>query len=312
MGKRVRITNERLNSYGTRIITGGLDIEQYLRNPVLLYMHRRGDVIGYMKDIRKEGDEVTGEPVFDKASEDSIRVAKQFEFGSLKMVSAGIDIIELSESAELLVPGQTRPTVTRSKLVEVSVVDIGGNDDALVLSKNGIRLELGKDGSSPLPLLNTNQSNSESMDLKEIALSLGLPAGADENAVKARIATLAKAETDVQSLLAEKETLTLAAITRAVETGIAEMRIPAEKKEHFIGLGKATGLGSLLETISAMTPQVKLSQVLKTGGGTASGGYGKLSDVPEDELMAMRKDDRQTYIRLYQAEYGVVPSFEDE
>lgn len=312
MGKRVRITNESLNCYGTRIMTDGLDIEQYRRNPVLLYMHRRGDVIGYIKDIRKEKGEVTGELEFDKASEDSIRVSKQFDFGSLKMVSAGIDIIEMSDSPELLVPGQTGYTITKSKLVEVSVVDIGGNDDALVLSRDGVRLELTKDGSSPLPLLNTNKTKSTRMDLKDIALQLGLAADADESAVKARIAILAKAETDAKSLLAEKDKMTLAAITRAVKNGITERRIPADKKEHFIGLGKTVGLESLQETISAMAPQVKLSTMLNPNGGAAPQEYRKLSDVPEDKLMALRKDDRQTYIRLYQAEYGVEPTFDEE
>ena len=311
MGKRVRISNESLNCYGTRIMTDGLDIDQYQRNPVLLYMHERGNVIGYMKDVRKENGEVTGEPVFDEASEVSVRAAKQFDFGSLRMVSAGIDIIEMSESPELLVPGQTGRTITKSKLVEVSIVDVGGNDDALVLSKDGVRLELAKDGSSPLPLLNNNQPNSASMDLKELALSLGLDAAADENAVKARITNLLKAEGDAKSLLADKDKMTLAAITQAVEAGIADRRIPADKKDHFISLGKTVGLESLQETISAMAPQVKLSQVLNQGGSSVQE-YQKLSDVPEDKLMALRKDDRQTYIRLYQAEYGVVPSFEDE
>ena len=41
-------------SYGTRVLTGGMDVEQYGRNPVLLYMHERGNVIGYVKDLRKE------------------------------------------------------------------------------------------------------------------------------------------------------------------------------------------------------------------------------------------------------------------
>ena len=158
MGKRVRISNESLNCYGTRILTEGLDIAQYQRNPVLLLMHERGKVIGYVKNIKKENGEVTGELEFDEASPESVRVKKQFEFGSLKMVSAGIDILELSEDPEFLVQGQTRPTVTKSKLFEVSVVDIGGNDDALVLSQNGATLELAKDGSNPLPLLNNKPS----------------------------------------------------------------------------------------------------------------------------------------------------------
>ena len=97
MSKRVRISNDSLNSYGSRVLTSGMSVEQYCRNPVLLYMHQRGSVIGYVKDIRVEDGEVTGEPVFDEATDLSKRCKKQFEFGSLRMVSAGIDILELSE-----------------------------------------------------------------------------------------------------------------------------------------------------------------------------------------------------------------------
>ena len=42
-GKRVRITNDSLNSYGTRVLTAGMNVEQYQRNPVLLYMHEHRD-----------------------------------------------------------------------------------------------------------------------------------------------------------------------------------------------------------------------------------------------------------------------------
>lgn len=314
MGKRVRISNESLNAYGTRIMTDGLDIAQYQRNPVLLYMHQRGLVIGYVKDIRKEDGEVTGELVFDGASPESIRVKKQFEFGSLKMVSAGIDILELSEEPEQVIQGQTRPTVTKSKLFEVSVVDIGANDDALVLTKDGSALELAKDGSNPLPLLN-NKPNKQTkeMDLKEIALMLGLDASSDENAVKARIATLKKAEEDVKTLRTEKEQMTLSAITQAVDAGINEKKIPAGKKEHFINLGKSVGLDALKETIAMMTPAAKVSEMLNRApeGGQPST-YEKLSQVPANELQAMRKDDRKTYIQLFKAEYGFEPSFDED
>ena len=314
MGKRVRISNESLNAYGTRIMTDGLDIAQYQRNPVLLYMHQRGLVIGYVKDIRKEDGEVTGELVFDGASPESIRVKKQFEFGSLKMVSAGIDILELSEEPEQVIQGQTRPTVTKSKLFEVSVVDIGANADALVLTKDGSALELAKDGSNPLPLLN-NKPNKQTkeMDLKEIALMLGLDAFSDENAVKARIATLKKAEEDVKTLRTEKEQMTLSAITQAVDAGINEKKIPAGKKEHFINLGKSVGLDALKETIAMMTPAAKVSEMLNRApeGGQPST-YEKLSQVPANELQAMRKDDRKTYIQLFKAEYGFEPSFDED
>ncbi len=313
MGKRVRISNERVNSFGFRVLTSGMDISQFERNPVLLLMHVRGMVIGYVKDIRKEGGEVTGELVFDGASPESVRVKKQFEFGSLKMVSAGIDILEMSEDPGVLAEGQIRPTVTRCKLIEVSVVDIGSNDDALVLYQGDDLIKLGKGGECPIPLINNNKPSNQTsqMDLTKIALALGLPATADEAAVLAKIAELMASTEEVATLRAEKETMTLAAITRAVEAGIAEKRIPADKKDHFIGLGKKVGLEELASTIAAMTPVVKLSKQIYRQDGGADATYKKLGEVPADELARLRKEDRETYVRLFKAEYGFEPTIED-
>ena len=61
--RRVRISNDSLNSYGSRVLTAGMNVEQYCRNPVLLYMHERGNVIGYVKDLKSENGEVTSSPV---------------------------------------------------------------------------------------------------------------------------------------------------------------------------------------------------------------------------------------------------------
>ena len=188
--KRVRISNESLNSYGTRVLTAGMNVEQYNRNPVLLYMHERGQVIGYVKDLKVEGDEVTGELMFDEATELSQRCKKQWEFGSLKMVSAGIDILELSEDPKHLVQGQTSPTISKSKLFEVSLVDIGANDDAIVLQKDGKRIELGKDAAKELPLLHSNNNKNQKpkqMDQEKLALELGLPKDADEATINAKL-----------------------------------------------------------------------------------------------------------------------------
>lgn len=68
-GERVRISNESVNCYGTRILTSGIDLAQYQRNPVLLYMHERGKVVGLVKDLKVEGQDVTGELVFDEATD---------------------------------------------------------------------------------------------------------------------------------------------------------------------------------------------------------------------------------------------------
>lgn len=307
-GKRVRISNDSLNSYGSRVLTEGMNVEQYQRNPVLLYMHERGNVIGFVKDLKVEDGEVTGELVFDEATELSKRCKKQYEFGSLRMVSVGIDILELSDADEHLVQGQTRPTVTKSKLFEVSLVDIGSNDDAIVLKKNGTVINLGKDGECLLPLLNNKPQKSKDMDQKIIALQLGLPETADETAISTKIAELKASKDNEEKLRKENETLQLGRITSVVEKAIAEKRIGADKKEQFVELGKKVGVEDLEKTFEAMSPQVKLSAVIGHQGGASTvtmATYKKLSEVPSDKLEEMREKQPEEYKRLYKAEYGM-------
>lgn len=310
-GKRVRITNESLNSYGTRVLTAGMNVEQYQRNPVLLYMHERGNVIGYVKDLKVEDGEVTGELMFDEASELSVRCKKQYEFGSLKMVSAGLDILETSEDPELLVQGQTRPTVTKSKLFEVSLVDVGSNDDAIVLQKDGKKITLGKDSECPLPLLNNNNQNQKQMEQKMVAMQLGLPATATEAEINAKLDELKTAKEENERLQQKNAALTLASITAAVEKAVGEKRITPDKKDEFINLGKEVGQEKLESILSAISPQMKLSSVIGHQGGAATEPttYKKLSDVPSRQLTTLRKEQPDEYKRLYKEEYGMECEF---
>lgn len=311
-GKRVRITNDSLNSYGTRVLTAGMNVEQYQRNPVLLYMHERGNVIGYVKDLKVEDGEVTGELMFDEASELSVRCKKQYEFGSLKMVSAGLDILETSEDPELLVQGQTRPTVTKSKLFEVSLVDVGSNDDAIVLQKDGKKITLGKDSECPLPLLNNNNQNQKQMEQKMVAMQLGLPATATEAEINAKLDELKTAKEENERLQQKNAALTLASITAAVEKAVGEKRITPDKKDEFINLGKEVGQEKLESILSAISPQMKLSSVIGHQGGSSTqqpATYKKLSDVPSAELLTLRKEQPEEYKRLYKEEYGMECEF---
>lgn len=309
MGKRVRVTSDRLNSYGTRVLTAGMDTEQYERNPVLLYMHERGTVIGYVKDLKKDDSEVTGELVFDCATELSRQCKRQWEFGSLKMVSAGLDVLELSEDKSLLAEGQTSPTITRSKLFEVSLVDIGANDDAIVLMRQGKKVTLGKGGDNPLPSLAANKptisTTQKQMDTKTLALLLGLPETADEAAVTARMRELQSAATRLAEAEAQLSQLTLARVESMVARAITEKRLTPDKRDHFITLGKKVGADELEQVLAAMQPQVRLSAMIQSHeGAPAQAAYTKLSEVPADLLLSMRADKPDEYRRLYRAEYG--------
>lgn len=312
MSKEAVISSSRLNCYGTRVLTTGIDIEQYKKNPILLYMHRRGGrgdmPIGRMENLRIEGDFLYGTPVFDGDSDDEKMIAQKWERGTLRMLSAGISIIEWSDDPQYLVQGQTRPTILRSKLEEVSIVDIGANDDALqcALYKQGNRLTLAiGEENEWLPLLKTTSSQTEEepiqnnktlLQMNKILLALGLAANATED----------DAVLKIQGIQNENKQLRLAGITAAVETAIAEHRITEAQKAHFVSLGEKVGLEELHSTLACFSPAVKPTTLINPASGKVAL---KWEDCSPEQLEQLRKDNRQEYCRLYKEHYGVDAEF---
>ena len=311
-----------MNSYGTRILTAGIDLEQYRRNPVLLWMHRRNyqdtaGPIGRIENLRLDGTRLIGTPVFDQNDPFAKQIQSKWENGFLRMASAGLELLEVSDDPSLAFDGQTRTTVTRSKLVEVSIVDIGSNDEALKLYESGkiLTLAAGEEHKS-LPMLKLNadpeqregeECNKQKLEKqmnKEFLTLLGLPETATEEQALASLRLL-KTRAD------QVETIQLAAVTAAVDNAIAERRIMAENRDHFIALGKNAGLDNLTATLKLMPVQQKPTEVIslsKTsapGAGAAPKEYAKLSEVPEKELLTMRKENPAKYAQLFKAEYGV-------
>lgn len=316
MAKEVIISNSRVNCYGSRVLTSGIDLTQFKRNPVLLWMHRRayGDnmPIGRVENLRIEGDNLIGTPIFDENDEFAKKIAQKWEDNFLRMASAGIDIIEHSSAPELILQGQTRPTITRCKLEEVSIVDIGGNDDALQLYHAGKLLQLAKgEDCEHLPLLELSTPQKEQPQKphtmnKEFLQLLGLPETASESE-----------ELGALRLLKEKadktETLTLASITAVVDAAVADKRITADAKEHFIQLGKNAGVDSLSATLALMKPAMKPTEVITPSNEPISEQpktFAKLSDVPAEQIRLLREKNTAEYIRLYRAEYGVEPKID--
>lgn len=312
MGKEAIITSNGLNSYGSRVLTEGGDLRQYERNPVLLFMHNRAFScenlpIGRMEGLRIDGDRLIGTPVFDLNDEFAKRIADKWENGFLRMLSAGIEIIETSSDAGVMLPGQTRPTITKWKLVEVSVVDIGANDEALRLyDQAGTMLKLASGiDNEVLPLLKEKEDNQliiKTTMNKELLTLLGLQEGATDEQVLATVRGLKEKADKV-------EAMTLANITAIVDEAVTTKKITADKKDHFVNLGKAAGIDSLRETLSLMKPAQKPTEVIVERTEKVEGKnevtFAKLSEVPEAELPKMKEENPAEYARLYKAEYGV-------
>lgn len=328
--KEVIISTEAVNSYGSRVLTSGIDLSQYERNPVLLWMHRRSwepgaMPIGRVENLRVEDGKLIGTPIFDRNDEFAKQIESKWENGFLRMASAALEPTETSSDPSLVMPGQTRETVTRSKLVEVSIVDIGSNDEALQLyGAEGKLLKLAAGEDCPgLPLLpqreetapvpeakpggekkvNNPKNKSTTMNKEQLAL-LGLPENATEEQAIAAL-ELMKRRAD------NAETIELAAVTQAVDQAVAERRILAEQRDHYIKLGKAAGLQMLSDTLATMHPQKKptetinLSKQSAPGTGESPKTYAKLGEVPEAERLELRKSNPGEYMRLFKAEYGM-------
>lgn len=324
MAKEVIISTSGLNCYGGRMLTSGIDLTQFQKNPLLLWMHRRSfdrDAmpIGRIDNLRTDGDRLIGTPVFDQNDEFAKKIESKWENGFLRMASAGIEIIETSDAPEHLLQGQTRRTITRCRLEEVSIVDMGGNDEALQLydrSGKVLKLAAGEDNDA-LPLLapekkddpsgtapdgkDNNQTNKSTQSMnKEILQLLGLSETATEQEAVGALRLLKEKADKV-------ETLQLASITAVVDGAIAEKRITADKKEHFVNIGKAAGIDSLRTTLSLMQPVRKPTEVIRQTDAPRDDEpktYAKLSDVPADQLEKLREERPQDYERLYKAEYG--------
>ena len=95
-----------------------------------------------------------------------------------------------------------------------------------------------------------------------------MPETADEAAVNAKLAELQQKNAEADSLRQENDSLKLAQITAAVDGAIAAKKIPAEKKQHFLDLGKSVGIATLTATIDAIAPAQKLSSTLETAPAT--------------------------------------------
>lgn len=140
--KRVILSDSSLNRYGYRVLTSGLDIEAFKKNPVMLWAHFRDEgspiwgnylPIGHWEEIEINGDELSAIPVFDLVDETSKVIAAKYEAGTLSAASIGIKIMATSSEKEYMLPGQTRETVTKSELMEASIVDIPANQNAVRL-----------------------------------------------------------------------------------------------------------------------------------------------------------------------------------
>lgn len=165
MAKSFILSEESINDRGYRIITNGINLARFKKNPVMLWMHRRDDgwdltqvlPIGIWENIRKEDGKLLADPKFDENDKFSMLIKSKVENDLIRGCSAGINPVEFSSDPKDLEKGQTRATITKCEIYEASIVDMPSN-------KNTVRLFSSADETKEIPLI---KNNTDMADLKK-------------------------------------------------------------------------------------------------------------------------------------------------
>lgn len=118
-----------LDSYNERFAPGALELDRYKKNPVVLLQHG-GLPIGRSESVTLDGAELTAHVRFSDAetNPDAEKAYRMVKAGDLRGVSVGARIKKRSKGTD----GVT--VIEQAELVEISLVSIPANPEALVVS----------------------------------------------------------------------------------------------------------------------------------------------------------------------------------
>ncbi|MDU1892750.1 MAG: ATP-dependent Clp protease proteolytic subunit [Dysgonomonas sp.] len=158
-----------------------------------------------------------------------------------------------------------------------------------------------------IPTINNIKDNNE-MEVKTLALSLGLHEGATEAEIKAAIEKGKKAQSDLQAMQEanalkekqEKETKIKAALDKAIE----EKRITADMRGNWEKLLQAN-YDIAISSLKSLAPVSKIPVTPSPSGNSKTTYKGKtfkeLQEEDPDALAELEKNDPETFMSMFEA-----------
>ncbi len=315
------LSDESVNSHGNVVLTEGIDTTAFERNPVMLYMHNRdGNVIGRWENIRKEDKRLLGDAVFDDSTELAATVKKQVEKGFLRSVSIGIEVIAIKDLNGV-------QSIVKSRLIEVSIVDIPSNKNAVKLCR--------RSGGYAYNLKELENDNTPE-DLKAALIALlGLESGADDKdiieAVKMALEGKETPEEAVDEAItngyidgAQRGTFIALArgnrgafrdfingqrkaqapeISRLINYAVNKRKLLGCETAIFERLGAKIGAKALDQLLLTLRPMPKPMEFIKGGAAHSNRSQWKLDDYRKFAPQELERDP-ELYARLVRAEKG--------
>lgn len=314
---KVILSTEDINSFGFWVKTNGIDLSRFKKNPVLTYIHRTDEMsVGKINNVRIEDNQLVGEVEFDAEDKKGKELARKYKKGYMRGFSIGFEPKSWSDNEKDLKPGQTVPTVLTSELIEIAAATVPSNQNAVVLYRNGKKVDLSTDGENSLPVINKNK-------MKKVIAKLNLADNATEKDV---INAIEKIEADKQAAETAKveadkkvKELSANAVDALIKTGKANGTVTDENEKTYRKLA-ANDFGLATEMITKVVPgkqsgkkELSLAEEiakLAKGKNKDADKVKLLNDMTEAEVLELRKEDLKEYSKRFKLTYGITPSLE--
>ncbi|HFG0564491.1 hypothetical protein [Flavobacterium psychrophilum] len=301
------------NSYGFRILTAGISLKRFNKNPMMLNQHWNSteSVLGKWTNIRVENDLLLGEPVFDIEDADALKVSGKVEREFINSCSMGITF----NRDDLKIIG-TELVMEKCEIYECSIVAVPSNANSIRLyTESGTLLKDDEVKQLCLSLqpevLENQELQLNPINMKKILLSVtsllalkfdkSTPE-VDVEKVEAAILTLsnenATLKAKVLALEAEKDSAQETEITEMVNLAITEGRIPATKKEDFVNLAKAN-FDLAKTTIEAIPVKRTLSNDVSNPTGSTEMTKEAFQKLSHTAQLEFKNNNADEYIKLF-------------
>lgn len=311
---KVIFSTEDLNSYGFWVLTLGIMLDRFIKNPVLTLNHDTWNMsVGKINDIRIENGQLVGEVEFDEGDDVGKELKRKYEKGYMNGFSVGIKVLTWSEDPMYIKEGQSRATVVKSELMEIAAATVPSNSNAVKLyDADGKILNLSANGIGEI-LPQIKKGN----NMKQIALSLGLPETATEKEINDKIAEL-KAKREAETNSPQTGNLAEVFLSLGTSKGVINDKNKDDFKELYaLNPTLAIKMLSHLEVKkeekpgTTETPKVETltSLIEKLGNAGQPKVEKKWAEMSDQELETLRETNREAYIKLFSEHYGFAPKF---
>jgi hypothetical protein len=183
------LTDDTLDRHSERILPEGMDLKDFRKNPVMFYNHMRSgrgffgnedgpSPIGVWKNIRRANGQIKADAYIHTTDDFAMKIGGKIEDGIIRGASVGVEVLAVSDAPEDKVKGQKGYTITKSSMLEASVVDIPANSKALKIEKTYADKAAGfsdlQEKGQPMFIMKSaflesnNENINQNMDLKNI------------------------------------------------------------------------------------------------------------------------------------------------